>query len=81
VGFAVTMADRPPFDTTRAAFYLVAGVICVHCFAVLYGMVICGFNTDAGRCADLRGQMTELLTAALAAALAFAGGYSRKDKE
>ena len=77
----MTMADRPPFDTTRAAFFLVAAVIGVHCAVVLYGVVFCGFTPEAARCADLRGQLTELLTGALAAALAFAGGYSRKDKE
>lgn len=76
----MVMAQKPPFDTTRAAFFLVAAVIAVHCLVVMYGMVFCGAHPDASRCADLRGQLNELLTAALAAALAFAGGYSRKDK-
>ena len=76
----VAMAIKPPFDTTKAAFFLVAFVIMVHCVVVLFGMVFCGFHPDAQRCADLRGQLTELLTGALAAALAFAGGYKRGEK-
>lgn len=71
---------KPPFDTTKAAFYLVAMVIGVHCVVVLGGMVFCGFHPEAARCADLRGMLGELLTGALAAALAFAGGFKRGDK-
>jgi hypothetical protein len=74
------MAGKTPFDTTRAAFYLVAGVIAVHCMVVLSGVVFCGFNPDGARCGDLRGALSELLTGALAAALAFAGGYSKRDR-
>lgn len=71
---------KPPFDTTKAAFFLVAGVIVVHCVVVLGGMVFCAMYDSPTRCGDIRGQLNELLTAALAAALAFAGGYTRKDK-
>jgi hypothetical protein len=73
------MAEKPPFDTTKAAFLLVAMVIAVHCLVVMGGVVFCGFHPEAARCADLRAMLGELLTGALAAALAFAGGM-RRDK-
>jgi hypothetical protein len=72
------VADKPPFDTVRAAFFLVAGVIAVHCTVILVGVVFCALQTEGARCGELRGMLGELLTAALAAALAFAGGNSRK---
>jgi hypothetical protein len=70
--------DRPPFDTVKWSFFLVAGVIGIHCVVVLAGVVFCGFHPDGARCGDLRGQLTELLAGALAAALAFAGGFSKR---
>lgn len=73
------MDERPPFDTVRACFYLVAGVISVQCLVVLVGIVYCAvinIERPAG-CEGLRGMLGELLTGALAAALAFAGGYNR----
>lgn len=73
------MANKPPFDTVKWSFFLVASVIGVHCAVVLVGVVFCGFNPDGARCGDLRGQLTELLAGALAAALAFAGGFKRGD--
>jgi len=78
------MADRPPFDLVRASFMLVAVVIGTHCVIVLGGVVFCWINVElvaSGRCGDLRGQLLETLAAALAAALAFAGGHIRRDKE
>jgi hypothetical protein len=77
------VANRPPFDLVKASFYLVAGVIGVHCAVVLTMVAFCWANSDPtqpGRCADLRGQLAELLTAALASALAFSAGRSRKDE-
>jgi hypothetical protein len=70
--------DKPPFDTVRAAFFLVAGVISVQCIILMYSVVFCSFFSTGERCEGLRGSLTELLTAALAAALAFAGGMTRK---
>lgn len=77
------MADRPPFDPTRAAFLLVAGVIAVHCIMVLVGGVMCFMHAEqiiTGKDIDCdpNSRLMGLLAAALAAALAFAGVH--KDK-
>jgi hypothetical protein len=75
--------SRPPFDTTRAAFFLVAGVIALYGVVVLIGVVTCAIYSGEiaqgrFRC-DGQDKLAELLAAALAAALAFAGGFNRKD--
>jgi hypothetical protein len=72
------MDDRPPFDPQKAGFLLVAIVIGVHCLVVLMGTVACvGFAGTILANAELKcdpdGRLMQLLTAALAAALAFAG--------
>jgi hypothetical protein len=75
------MDNRPPFDTVKWSFLLVAGVISVHCLVVLSGVAFCWLHPEAEhmeRCSRLGSQLLEMLTAALAAALAFAGGFSRK---
>jgi hypothetical protein len=72
------MSDRPPFDTIKWSFFLVAFVIATHCIIVMAGVAFCWVHTEealTSRCSDLRGQLIEMLAAALAAALAFAGGY------
>jgi hypothetical protein len=74
--------DRPPWDSVRAAFYLVAAVVAVHALVVLVTVGFCAFyggDLIAGRFqCDARDRLAELLAAALAAALAFAGGQVRK---
>lgn len=74
--------DKPPFDATRAAFFLIAGVIAVQCAVVLIGVVFCLSEAAAlveGKIkCDPEGRLYELLTGALAAALAFAVGHNRK---
>ena len=79
-----TRLDKPPFDSVRAAFYLVAGVIATYCLIVLMAMVHCWLiwhgdpsHLIEGTC-DVKGRFFDLLGAALAAALAFAGGMMRK---
>jgi hypothetical protein len=77
------MSEKPPFDTVRAAFFLVAGVIATYCVLCIAAMVHCWVNYELvaklseGGC-DMRGRFFDLLSAALSAALAFAGGFSRK---
>lgn len=72
------MAQKPPFDTTKWSFVLVAFVICTHCMIVIMGMVFCWiYPEQTARCENLRGQLIELLAGALAAALAFAGARTR----
>jgi hypothetical protein len=75
------MDERPPFDTVRAAFYLVAFVLFAHVVVVLVGVGICAWNSrfiieGKFKC-DSDGHLFELLGAALSAALAFAGGLMR----
>lgn len=71
------------FDGRRAAFWLVAAVIAVHCVVVLAGVAICVFYADelvAGRFkCDQHNRLTDLLMGALAAALAFSSNFN-KDK-
>lgn len=63
--------NGPPFDTTRAAFWLIAGVISVHAIVVAVGVSMClaGGRSDC----SAHGEMRDLLTEAMAAALAFSG--------
>lgn len=75
--------DRPPFDPVRAAFYLIAGVIGTYCVVVVASVVSCLIYMETiiknpEIICDPKSRLTELLSAALAAALAFAGGASRK---
>lgn len=73
------MDDRPPFDLTRAAFYLVAAILMVHCLVVLAGMVLCvhlSMTVGTFEC-DSKGRLSDLLSGALAAAIAFASGKVR----
>ena len=74
--------DRPPFDTVRASFYLVAGVIAVYAVVVLSGVAACLWHAEiilrtAEYKCDEENRFIDLLNAALAAALAFAGGMMR----
>lgn len=82
--------EKPPWDPIRAAFFLVAGVIAFQCLIVLLGILTCIWWSEQllavirdGKAigCPAREQMIELLAQALAAALAFAGGWARKDKE
>jgi len=75
------MEEPPPFDTVKASFFLIAGIIAVHCIVVLAGVVECIIHVDMyltnSRECDPKSRLSELLSAALAAALAFAGGVKR----
>src|SRR4029077_15893442 len=72
------VGDRPPFDPARACFWLIAGVLIVHCIVALVGLGWCVWQSDAiiaGKlsCDKVGDHLNALLAAALAAALAFAG--------
>lgn len=74
---------RPPFDPVRACFWLIASVLAVHCVVVLVGLTACIYWSERiveGRwnCDNINGTLNQLLGAALAAALAFAGGFAKK---
>ncbi len=70
--------DKPPFDQTKAAFYLVAGVIAVYSIVILAMSAACIWHAEriimgADINCDPNSRLMGLLAAALAAALAFAG--------
>ena len=72
------MNERPPFDPQRAAFWLIASVIAVRAGVVLAGSVAClVYASEIILRPDLKcdpdSRLLQLLSAALAAALAFAG--------
>jgi hypothetical protein len=72
------VADKPPWDPQRAAFWLIALVIGIQCVVVLAGVSACLWYFDvvlkdpAIKC-DPDGRLAQLLTAALTAALALWG--------
>lgn len=79
------MDDKPPFDPVKASFYLIAGILAVECLVVLAGVVSCLWYIetvirDPNIVCDPKDRLSGLLTGALAAALAFAGGFTRRDK-
>jgi hypothetical protein len=74
------VVEKPPFDPVKAAFYLVAAVIAVHCVIVILGAALCFYEVVSihkSEC-DTKGRLGDLLAGALAAAIAFGGGFLRK---
>lgn len=70
--------SAPQFDAVRACFYLIAFVIGAQVFGVLIAELACLYYVkdivmEAKSCGT-PGQLAEMMSAALAAALAFAGG-------
>jgi len=69
---------KEPFDPVKACFYLVAGVIAVHLLIVVVGAIACLMYANeliaTNKTCPSAGNLSEILGAALAAALAFAGG-------
>jgi len=77
--------NRPPFDPVRACFYLISAVLAVQCAVALIGLGACLYWSERivdGKwsCDNINATLSQLLTGALAAALAFAAGFSRNDK-
>lgn len=77
--------DKPPFDPVKSSFYLIAAVLMFQCVIALIGVLSCVYflhtiMTNPDIQCDQKDRLTSLLTGALAAALAFAGGFTRKDK-
>ena len=76
------MDDKPKFDLAKASFFLVAGILTVECLVVLSSVISCVWFsrtiiTNPDIVCDPNNRMMELLTGALAAALAFAAGVMR----
>jgi hypothetical protein len=83
------MPERPPFDPLRHVFWLVAFVIGLYGFVIVVTAAVCIYHSETMlpaivegrfRC-DQDNRLGELLAAALAAAVAFAGGFIRKRLE
>jgi hypothetical protein len=77
------MDEKPPFDPIRAAFWLIAFVVCIYGVVIVAFAVACVVHattiiTSETSC-DPNNRLMGLLAAALAAALAFAG-IRGKDK-
>jgi small neutral amino acid transporter SnatA (MarC family) len=76
------MADRPPFDSQRAAFLLLLLVIGVYALAILGMVGACLYHSDlifkGDASCDPYSRLMSLMAAALAAALAFAGVRDRR---
>ena len=77
------MGDKPPFDPVRASFYLIAAVLALQGVVAFSGLLFCvwhGEHIVEGRysCENIGSQLNQLLTGALAAALAFAAGFTKK---
>ena len=73
------MSERPPFDAARAAFWLLAGVLLVHGFAVGLGLIGCFlYAWPGGLACDVGNKLGDLLAAGLAAALAFSNYRSKE---
>ena len=74
---------RSTFDPVRAALYLVAFVIGIYGLIIVASVAAClvymeTIITRPEIVCDPKNRLSELLSAALAAALAFAGGFSRR---
>jgi hypothetical protein len=74
--------DRPPFDPIRACFYLIAAILAVQCVVALAGLAACIYwsrSVIEGRwnCENINATLSQLLTGALAAALAFTAGFTK----
>jgi hypothetical protein len=77
--------DKPPFDAIRACFYLIASVLAFQGLVGLIGLGHClwwGERIVEGRysCENIGAVLNQLLQGALAAVLAFAAGFSKRDK-
>lgn len=70
------------WNPTRACFWLIAAILAVHALVVLAGVGACLYYAQevlSGKfVCDKDSRLSELLSAALAAALAFAGGKMSK---
>jgi len=71
------------FDPFKASFYLIALVVALHGLVILLGYIGCivWFNPAEGsfEC-DKSGRLAEMMTAAMAAAMMFVGGFMRGRK-
>lgn len=79
------MNEKPPFDPMKASFYLIAFILAFQCMVVLVGLAYCMYWSRfivEGKysCENISASLNQLLSGALAAALAFAAGFTKRDK-
>jgi len=77
--------DKPPFDPVRACFYLIAAILGFQCLVALLALAICIYwsgSVIAGKasCENINGLLNQLMSGALAAALAFTAGFAKPPK-
>ena len=73
------------FDPLKASFYLIAGVIALHGLIIVLGYILCAIHFEhviSGHYeCDKGGRLSEMLAAAMAAAMAFVGGFLWRGKK
>ena len=79
------MSEKPPFDSVRACFYLIAGVLMFQGIVGLVGLSWCvywGEHIIEGKlkCDNISAALNQIMQNALAAALAFTAGFTKRDK-
>ena len=75
---------KEPFDPIRACFYLISAILAFQCMVAFTGLVFCvywGERIVEGKysCEGIGSQLNQLLTGALAAALAFTAAFTKRD--
>jgi hypothetical protein len=74
---------KEPFDPIRACFWLISAVLAFQCLVAFTGLAFCLYWGEkivegAYSCAGIGTTLNQILQGALAAALAFAAGFTRK---
>jgi hypothetical protein len=75
--------EKPPFDPIQAGFWLIAAVLGVQCVIALVSIGLCAYWSGSAvegkvNCENINNIITQLLTNAMAAALAFVAGKREK---
>lgn len=76
--------EKPPFDPIRACFYLIAAVLAFQGLVGFTGLAFCVYYSEhivEGKfhCDNIATALNQIMQNALAAALAFTAGFTRKD--
>ena len=79
------MPDKEPFDPIRACFYLIAAVLAFQGLVGLTGLAFCVYYAERivdGKfhCDTIGTALNQIMQGALAAALAFTAGFTKRDK-
>jgi hypothetical protein len=77
--------DKPPFDPVRACFYLIAGVLAFQGLVGFSGLLFCVYYAEhiiegTFKCDNIATALNQIMQGALAAALAFTAGFTKRDK-